>query len=73
VTPPHSRVQRKVAMAGMQWADHKGPAFPTAPGSHAGAGQATPDSNTSRQLASQRPPWKRSQQVRQARPFRRRR
>ncbi len=73
VTPPHSRVQRKVAMAGTQWADHKGPAFPTAPGSQAIAGQATPDSNTSRQLASQRPSWKRSQQVRQARPFRRRR
>jgi len=73
VTPPHSRVQRKVAMAGTQWADHKGPAFLTAPGSQAIAGQATPDSNTSRQLASQRPSWKRSQQVRQARPFRRRR
>ena len=39
----------------------------------AGAVQAAPDSNTSRQLASQRPPWKRSQQVRQASPRRRRR
>ena len=41
--------------------------------SRAGGVQAAPDSNTSRQLASQRPPWKRSQQVRQARPRRRRR
>jgi hypothetical protein len=73
VNPPHSRVQRKVAMAGMQWPDLKGPAFAAAPGSQAVAAQATPDSNTSRQLASQRPPWKRSQQVRQARPLRRRR
>jgi hypothetical protein len=46
VNPPHSRVQRKVAMAGMQWADLKGPAFATAPGSQAVAAQATPDSNT---------------------------
>jgi hypothetical protein len=109
VNPPHSRVQRKVAMAepcsaptlrepaertgavpeeaeqGLAMASNRWGA-PLARRdlgrdglgiacvrSRAGAVQAAPDSNTSRQLASQRPPWKRSQQVRQASPRRRRR